>query len=373
MNIQIYNSVEGGAFFRKLIDEWTLECDFVELHKAVSESEYRGAKGTWSRLSIRWRMYGRFAFSSWRLARERNGTKIIRLVTTNPFFLPALVARFSVGRGATINLLYDLYPEALIQAGKIKSGSLIACFCGSITRYALRECDATVFLGEHLKEYIELSYGKARRSVIIPVGADGSFFKNCAPKPIERRPTILYCGQMGRMHDVDTISGIWAYPESRDCRWVFHASGTGYQKFRDTVAQETGGNVVCGDPLTDSSWVETMSSAEVALVTIARGAERVVMPSKTYSALVAGQAVLAICPTKSDLADLVLNHDCGWVVEPGDIAGLRTVLHEIASNPEGLQGKRERAFAAGHKFYDSAVVAKQWLALFIDLARQPTA
>jgi glycosyltransferase involved in cell wall biosynthesis len=62
----------------------------------------------------------------------------------------------------------------------------------------------------------------------------------------------------------------------------------------------------------------------------------------------------------SDLADLVRAHSCGWVVEPGDIAGLRAALAEIASDPVGLEEKRQRAFAAGHAHYDMRPVAAEW-------------
>jgi glycosyltransferase involved in cell wall biosynthesis len=103
------------------------------------------------------------------------------------------------------------------------------------------------------------------------------------------------------------------------------------------------------------------------LVTVKPGAERLVMPSKAYSALVAGQALLAICRSDSDLAELVGRHDCGWVVEPGDAEGLRSALHAIATNPEDLQRKRENAFRAGHERYDAAVIARDWTALFARL------
>jgi glycosyltransferase involved in cell wall biosynthesis len=120
-----------------------------------------------------------------------------------------------------------------------------------------------------------------------------------------------------------------------------------------------------------------MLSADIGLVTMRPGAETVVMPSKTYSAMVAGQAILAVCCLNSDLADLVLEHDCGWVVVPeaagaaslvsllpgrvfSGAAGLREVLGLIASDPEQLQRKRANAYDAGHRLFSAAVVAKQW-------------
>jgi glycosyltransferase involved in cell wall biosynthesis len=84
------------------------------------------------------------------------------------------------------------------------------------------------------------------------------------------------------------------------------------------------------------------------------------MPSKTYSALAAGQAVLAICPRNSDLADTVLAHDCGWVVEPGNSAGLREVFRQVVAEPEEVLRKRRKAWQAGQEVYDQRILARQW-------------
>jgi len=67
--------------------------------------------------------------------------------------------------------------------------------------------------------------------------------------------------------------------------------------------------------------------------------EQVVMPSKTYSAMMAGQAVLAIAPGESDLVDLIKTAGCGWCVEPGDVDGLAVAVEAIRSDTEGLPGK----------------------------------
>jgi glycosyltransferase involved in cell wall biosynthesis len=278
------------------------------------------------------------------------------------------VSRATFGRKTTINLLYDLFPEALIQAGIVRPDSWLAGRCADITRYSLRECDVTVFLGEHLRAYVEATYGSARRAVIIPVGADGSLFSDFPPRGTlsQAKPRILYCGQMGRMHEVETLLAAWDSGEAAALEWVFHSGGAGYRRLRAKAKDRSG--VVWGAGLSDAEWVDAMKQAEVALVTIARGAEMVVMPSKTYSALVAGQAILAICPMKSDLAALVQKHDCGWVVEPGDVGAFRGVLTEILERPEILLRKRTNAFEAGHTHYDMTVIAERWMELFTELS-----
>jgi len=319
------------------------------------------------RIALRSRMYPGYAWACWRAARKGRADSPVRVVTTNPFFAPALVARASREQGATINLLYDLYPEALIQAGKIASGSWLARRCAAVTRFALRECAATVFLGDRLRAFAEAAHGPARRAVVIPVGADGSPFKDTPPELLATgvRPQILYAGLMGRMHDTDTLAAWWTGREISGIKWAFHASGAGYARLRKITGLRT--EVTWGAALPDAAWQQSMKQAQAALVTIAPGAERVVMPSKTYSALVAGQAILAICRRASDLADLVTRHDCGWVVEPGDVAGLRHALDCIAENPRELWAKRRNAFAAGHRYYDMGTVAETWMQLFAEL------
>ena len=373
MTIEVYNSVGGAAFFQRLLHQWEATGAHVVPYQAISEFDYRARRGALGRVALRWRMYPGYAWRCWRGARQGRAQSPVRVVTTNPFFAPSLVARATRGQGATINLLYDLYPEALIQAGKTAPGSWLARRCAAVTRFALRECAATVFLGDRLRDYAEAAHGPARRAVVIPVGADGLPFKDTPPRLLaaEMRPQILYSGQMGRMHDTDTLAAAWADEGTTGLAWTFHANGAGYARLRKTAGVRA--DVTWGTALPDATWQQAMKQAQVALVTIAPGAERVVMPSKTYSALVAGQAILAICRRASDLADLVIRHDCGWVVEPGDVAGLRHAISCIAQNSAELLAKRLKAFEAGHRYYDTEVVAETWMKLFVELKRSAPA
>jgi len=167
------------------------------------------------------------------------------------------------------------------------------------------------------------------------------------------------------MHDELTLRQALSDPLPSRIRLVFHANGAGYTELRKHISIE---RCVFSGPLGDLDWVQAMLSAQIALVTIARGAEKVVMPSKTYSSMVAGHAIVAVCSAASDLADLVHKHECGWVVEPGDPVDLRRVFSEIASSPETVLRKRQNAFDAGHKYYDTSVVAREWARVFQSLA-----
>ena len=80
-----------------------------------------------------------------------------------------------------------------------------------------------------------------------------------------------------------------------------------------------------------------------------------------------GQALLAVCPRESDLADTVTKHDCGWVIEPGDAAGLRALLESLPARADEVLAKRRNAWQAGQEVYDQKVLAAAWKRLLESL------
>ena len=151
----------------------------------------------------------------------------------------------------------------------------------------------------------------------------------------------------------------------------FRGNGAGFRELESAIAGSAGAANSLGGNLQGEAWHSAMRAAEVALVTLKIGAEGLVMPSKTYSAMVAGQALLAICPAKSDLADTVRKHDAGWVVAPGDITGLLAALSQIAAQPDEVLRRRVNSFNAGQGAYDQNAIAGGWAALFDTITDSP--
>jgi glycosyltransferase involved in cell wall biosynthesis len=317
-------------------------------------------------------MYPGYLWRAWRHVVKRRGHADIHVVTSNPFLLPALVRRFCGSSGRTVFLLYDLYPDVLVLAGKIRPGGIVERMLAGLTRYAIRNCDAMVYLGEKLRRHAEARYGPSRRSWVIPVGAEVAPFSEQSP-PKSGAVDVMYLGAMGRVHDLETLLGCWRRGTIPGIRWRFHSFGAGYELLKRKAAQLPGsGGVQFGGPLADAEWMEAMLDAPVALVTLALGAENVAMPSRTYSALAFGQAILAVCALDSDLSDLVHKHDCGWVVRPGDEDTFLAVCKELVEKPERLQTMRSNALHAARTHYDMDVLAGNWHGLFDALSAAPT-
>jgi len=78
-------------------------------------------------------------------------------------------------------------------------------------------------------------------------------------------------------------------------------------------------------------------------VTVRRGLEGVVVPSKLYSILAAGRPVLAVAPEQCDVVRIVRQSGCGVWADPDNPAALARAVRELRDQPERLAAMAQRA------------------------------
>ncbi|MDG1302465.1 MAG: hypothetical protein P8R37_12855 [Opitutae bacterium] len=423
MKIRFLSSTEYSGFLTGLMRELNLQGIEAKQCFQISEASYRSAKSAPARLFLRFRQYIVYpvqlccvllgkrvrVFSSRHKSEAGIQTTIndqplnhstcdsVAVVSTNTFYAPLLATHLHPN---VVHLVYDLFPEAMIHSGKWTEGTLKVKVVRWITKQTLKRAKTNVFLGERLKDYVGLIHGPVANAAIIAVGADQALFGR-SPKErlgntetlkaeiLKKGPTILYCGNFGNMHDSETLFQYWrqlsrsdvlqpstsgidatmettaeAHRYGNPLQWSFHCSGPKRAELEAVLSElpaDFKKQIHLGGGLDQAEWIATMESADVALVTMVPGSETVVMPSKTYSAMMAGQAILAIAPEDSDLVDVIKAADCGWSVEPGDVAGLAKVIDAISADPEGLLEKRQRSYEYAHAHLGQDALAKQWL------------
>jgi glycosyltransferase involved in cell wall biosynthesis len=427
MIIHFWSSTEYSGFMEALTACLRERGYEAKQRFLISETSYRAAKSKPARFWLRIRQYLLYpAYLKGHLLFGKKADVVV--VTTNTFYAP-LLATFLHKR--VVHLVYDLFPEAMHPEGAVmekfengrngKKGKGVtrARPIRKILSLTLKRAETNVFLGQRLMDYVESVYGKLDNAVVIPVGAAeprevedrksqiGS--RTELPSPISHLPSpnsdvmILYCGNLGRMHDVKTLldyfrsgeftflyekksntqhrseetpPGAHTHPTNhpstqRTPSFLFHCSGPRKPELEGVVsslAKEPRSRIHIGGGLPPGEWEEVMRRSPVALVTMIDGAENVVMPSKTYAAMMAGQAILAIAPEASDLVDTIRAADCGWWVPPGGgadaVEKLARVIEKIHSDPAELRRKRENAREYARAHFSMSVLAEVWMKLF---------
>ncbi|MHC1767831.1 MAG: hypothetical protein AB9869_26760 [Verrucomicrobiia bacterium] len=286
---------------------------------SIEELDYRASAraGGWERVRLRWTMYVSYPT---RLCVEavRSAPDRIFVVTSNTFFAPLLVGLIGkVRRFTTVHLLYDLFPDALEVSGAVRPSGILSRLIGWMTRMTQRICHGSVYLGELLARHAQRRWGPSRNDRSIDIGADDALFVQHQPDRSDGDVICHYGGQLGHMHDAEAlVASIQQVcrPESlcaEGCRFHFNVSGAQSRYVHESLS---GPRVTIEDAVAGHVWREKIRAFQIGLVTLSPGGATVCLPSKTYSMMAGGLAILAICPEWSDLAHLIAENDAGWVV-----------------------------------------------------------
>ena len=266
----------------------------------------------------------------------RNASRETTIVAlTDPPLISVIAAMAAMLRGATlINWTQDLFPEVAEALGMRALRVL-----RGIRNWSLRRARTNVALGELMAKRLP-------NAVVIPNWADDSLH------PVDQlhdRFVVGYSGNLGRAHDASTMIGAMRLLRD-DPEIELQITGGGLQL--DAIQKEGLPNVSFADYAPRERLSESLSSADVHLVTLLPLLEGFIVPSKFYGVLAVGRPVLFIGSPEGELARIIRDHDCGLVIEQGDGVGLARSIRDLADDRAraramGARGRLlyERAFA----------------------------
>ncbi|MBA7585452.1 hypothetical protein ES708_27434 [subsurface metagenome] len=84
------------------------------------------------------------------------------------------------------------------------------------------------------------------------------------------------------------------------------------------------------------------------------------VPSKIYGILAAGVPVIALVPEQSEIAYIIREENCGYVIDPCDVDGLINAVLELKSNEKlrkemGINGRK-----AFEQKYTTKIIAEKY-------------
>ena len=298
-----------------------------------------------------------FTFLSFFYVLFNSRKKELILITTPPFivFLGSFFKRLR--KQAYHLIIWDLYPDVLINFGLLKPSSWIIKRWQKMNANCFKKADNLFTLGIHLSSAIE-NYTN-EKPVIIPNWVNTDFVK-----PINKQDNIfakehqltdklvvMYSGNLGLTHNIEAIVETAEYlKENNKIHFVIIGEGAKKVKITQMVNQKNLKNVTML-PYQDKDMLPySLSSADVGVVTLSEGAETISVPSKTYYTLAAGSLILAIASKASELGVLIENYNCGVVYENPQAQVLGTFLIELLESEEKLKKYKENARKASFDF-----------------------
>jgi colanic acid biosynthesis glycosyl transferase WcaI len=288
---------------------------------------------------------------------------VVLAMTDPPFqgIVGAFVA-FLKGKPYVYNIR-DMYPDMAVGGAIVEPGFLVRVW-ERLHRWALRRATRVVVLGDDMRARIIAKGVKPAAVEIVRDGAvisaDDAQIDDEVIRTIrgDYKFVLLHAGNVGFYGAWETlIKGVRELmPEGVGLVFV----GEGAQR-RHVEALAEGTTNVRFFPFFPTDKISSvLAAADVHVITVKRGLEGVVVPSKMYGILAAGKPILAVAPEGTDAASLGARLGFAVSADPDSPEKTAAAIRSLVKDEEKLQnmGRAAKAVAAD---YDRANELQKYL------------
>ena len=192
---------------------------------------------------------------------------------------------------------------------------------------------------------------------------------------------VCYAGNLGRVHDVDTVLSAMTILDERaktsrsdmaaKIMFVFIGGGAKRARLEREAIKRGLTNFRMRPYQPKERLGETLSVGDVHLVSLDPALEGVIVPSKFYGIAAAGRPTIFIGAKDGEIARLLEANGCGFSVATRDGEALTRRLLELASDRNLCASMGVRARLAFERQWDKDQALAKWEALLRDVGEDP--
>lgn len=265
-------------------------------------------------------------------------------------------------RAHLIHWAQDVYPDIAEKLGLLKPDGSIARILRKISTASLKRYDHIIVVGRCMADVINNRGLDPNRISVVPNWADTDRIEEIPQDKnafrevlkLEDRLVIMYSGNFGLAHPFEQILG--AAEELAHMRpevtFVFVGDGPKKEWLQNEARARSLGNVLFApyQPLDKLS--HSLSAGDVHLACMETDLCGLVVPSKVYGIMAAGRPCLFLGPRDSEAARILIESQCGDVIENDDHVALARRLDEWLTNSlkRTTAGKKARYAAEAASF-----------------------
>ena len=343
--------------------------------KASSVKIIRVGSTDYSRTQMRRRVLNYLTYVALSVPRAVFVRCDVVLGMTDPPFEGIVAAFVALLKGKRfVYNIRDLYPDMAV-GGSIIGAGLMARMWERLHRWALRRATRVIALGEDMRARIAAKGVKVERIAVVRDGAETC---EAGPEPAldaevvrairgDCKFVLLHAGNLGFYGAWETLIAATRMLEVEGIELVF--VGDGAQRTRMEAAAAGRRNVRFLPFFPASKIASVLAAPDAHIVTIKRGLEGVIVPSKMYGILAAGKPIVAVAPRETDVAKIGEERGFAISAAPEDASDVARAVRQIFRNTEVLRKMGEAARAAASE-YDRSSELRKFMRI-IEEARPP--
>ena len=315
------------------------------------------------------------ARASTRVRVPRGARPPVAFLASNPPMLPALGYALSRTRGwPYVVQVLDIYPDVLTRRGMVTTSHPVARAWSMQNRLVYARASSVVTLGERMADVLDPYMPPGRRAEVIPTWAsvdevvprekgDNWFAKEHG---LVDELVVMYSGNLGLTHNLGALFDAARELEGDAAKPAVHVVmiGNAARMLENDPSLKDRPNVTFL-PFQPAAVVPfSLSSGDVAVVTLGREAGGLSMPSKTYFAMAAGSALLGVGYGGDDIERLIEKHRCGLYVRGDDPRAVAAAVRRFRDEPAFLAECKRNARRAAESDFSARSCIAHYLELF---------
>lgn len=330
----------------------------------------------WSKRTLLGRAINLIGFlvaATWRSLRLSRHDVVV--VETDPFMLPLLGRWLKWWHGSRfVVYLQDLYPDVAVALGKVNEGWLTRVLRGQL-RNSYRQADAIVVLSEDMKNrLVEWGLDGSRIGCVENWVDTNLVFPVKEGNPLRRREglqdrfVVMHSGNMGLSQELNNVLDAAALVQDRsEIMILLVGDGASRRNLESRAQQLQLKNVRFLSYQPRDELAQSLSAADLHLISMHPDAHHCLMPSKLYGILASGSPVLAIATETSQLSREIRQQQIGLTISPGDPEALAASLRWAVEHPNELKAMGPRARSIAVENYDRQIQTKKFADLLSGL------
>ena len=138
---------------------------------------------------------------------------------------------------------------------------------------------------------------------------------------------------------------------------MFVGGGMRKKELMDVISSNDLENVIIMPFQPNEKFNTILTACHVGLVTMRDKLEGMAVPSKIYGIMAAGIPVIAIVPLNSEIAFIIKEENCGFVLKPGDLSGFINAIGLLKSDENLRKQMGQNSRLAFEKKYSTREIA----------------
>lgn len=284
----------------------------------------------------------------------------VLLIVSNPPFIGFVGVLVKLLKGSKyIYLFQDLFPRSAQLTGVLPSRGPVSYLWSLLLHKVCKDSEKTIVLSEAMKGRCQKEYKlpEEHLAVIHNWAVETALPIDKAQNPVAQdwqvtnKLTIQYSGNFGRLHEIITLLEAARILIDEDFHFLFVGGGAKENQIIQYINNYSLTNISLY-PYQDRELLPySLGASDISAIGLIPGSEDTVAPSKFYGIIASGKPVLLFARHTTEIARLIRDNNCGFVVDPGDPLEVVSSLRHVSKYPHVLADQAANSRALYNRLF----------------------